>query len=417
MSPSVISADLHRLLYREGAVTLQSLGVWSLTIGERAMGDFGPVDVSAGLWHLPLRDLDDAAARDLEFFNDWLDHPLHDAYWDALDCQSRIPEITAPALLATGWYDIACGLLLDDYAALRRKAGSDVARQPRLIVGPWVHGLPEGDVNHGRHAHLAKQVHELFDWYDYWLKGEGELPEKPVKIFVMGTNEWREEEEWPLARAVYTPFYLHSGGDANTATGDGTLDDTQPGATEPSDTFTYDPSDPVPTNGGCFMAPGMGARGQRETEQRRDVLVYTSAPLSGALEVTGPIRMVLHAATSANDTDFTAKLCDVHPDGTSINLAEGIVRGRFREDGEDTPLTPGQIYEFDIDLWAISNVFLEGHRIRVQVSSSNFPQFDRNLNVHGTFARQTEFVAADQTIYHDAARPSHILLPIIPATE
>ena len=183
---------------------------------------------------------------------------------------------------------------------------------------------------------------------------------------------------------------------------------------EVSDTFTYDPQGPVITVGGCYMGPRMGAWDQKAIEFREDVLVYTSAPLTTPLEVTGPVRFVLYAATSGEDTDFTVRLCDVYPDGTSINLVEGIVRGRFREEGKEQPLFPGKVYQYDIDMWATSNVFLEGHRLRVQVSSSNFPQFDRNLNVFGPFAQQSEFVLAKQTVYHDAQYASHIILPVIP---
>ena len=304
-----------------------------------------------------------------------------------------------------------------DYAALRNAAGSEAARNPRLIVGPWMHGAQVGDRDFGESADVwPLLIPEMFNWNDYWLRGLGTLPEKPVRIFVMGINQWRDEEDWPLARAVYKPFYLHSGGNANTVAGDGVLDEMECAAEESVDAFVYDPANPVPSIGGCFMGKEMGPRKQQEIENRADVLVYTSAPLSSNLEVTGPVKMALYAATSGEDTDFTARLCDVYPDGTSINIVEGIVRGRFREEGDDTPLVPGKVYRFDIDLWATSNVFLEGHRLRIQISSSNFPQFDRNPNLYGPFAQQTEYITANQTVYHDIQYPSHILLPLIMET-
>jgi len=414
MAPMVISADLRDLFYRNGAVCLDTGGGWAVGVGEREDGDHPKKDFETGMWHLPLMEADDVTGADVDFFNDWLAHPQRDAYWEALDRRPEIPNITAPSLLIGGWYDIAAGGMLEDYQALRASAGSDAARQPHLLMGPWMHGSQECDRDFGTEADVPLLFREMFDWNDYWLRGKGSLPDKPVHIFVMGINTWRREEDWPLARTVYTPYYIRSDGKANTAAGDGVLSETSASEEEAPDTYAYDPADPVPSVGGCFMGDGMGPRRQEQVERRQDVLVYTSAPLTEALEVTGPIRFVLYAATSGDDTDFTAKLCDVAPDGTSLNLAEGIVRGRFREDGKDTPLVPGEVYRFEIDLWATSNVFLEGHRIRVQVSSSNFPQFDRNLNVYGPFAQQTEFKTAAQTIYHDAERPSHILLPVIP---
>jgi len=416
MSPMVISADLRRLFYHGGAISLMSGGGWAVGVGEQEDGDHPNIDAEKGLWHLPLIDADNAAGADVDFFNDWVTHYTRDAYWDALDMRKEIPNITAPALLISGWYDIATGPQLEDYKTLQNAAGSESAQKPRLIVGPWAHGSQDGDVDFGlgKDGGLLTLLPEMFGWNDYWLRGVGELPNKSVKIFVMGINQWREEDDWPLARAEYKPFYIHSAGDAKTAAGKGVLDEIQCANDEQPDQFTYDPADPVPSNGGGYMGPLMGARNQKETEERHDVLVYTSAPLTAPLEVTGPIRFVLYAATSGNDTDFTAKLCDVYPDGTSINLANGIVRGRFREEGKEQPLTPGEVYRFDIDMWATSNVFLEGHRIRVQLSSSNFPQFDRNLNVFGPFAQQTEFVTAKQTVYHDAQKASHIILPVIP---
>ena len=414
MAPMVISADLRSLFYRNGAVALMSGGGWATGVGEREGGDHGKLDGTKGLWHLPLMEADDAAGVDVDFYNDWLTHYTRDAYWDALDMRKGFPDITARALLISGWYDIALGNQLADYEILRKTGGSEAARRPRLVVGPWVHGSETGDADYGKDGGVMTLLPELFGWYDYWLRGVGALPEKPVRIFVMGVNQWREEDDWPLARAEYRPFYIHSLGTANTAVGSGVLDEIRCAANETPDGFTYDPASPVPTKGGCFLGPNPGARNQEEIEDRDDVLVYTSAPLTSPLEVTGPIRFVLYAATSCNDTDFTAKLCDVYPDGMSLNLAEGIIRGRFREEGKEAPLTPGEPYRFEIDLWATSNVFLEGHRIRVQVSSSDFPQFDRNLNVYGPFAQQSEFVKADQTVYHDGERPSHILLPVIP---
>jgi putative CocE/NonD family hydrolase len=260
-------------------------------------------------------------------------------------------------------------------------------------------------------------VHEIqLRWFDHWLKSvdTGVLDEPPVKIFVMGENRWRDEREWPLARTRYTPYYFHSGGRANTAAGDGALSPWGAGE-EPPDHFVYDPDDPVPTRGGNTLIIAMGVQDQRPVETRSDVLVYTSDVVASALEVTGPVTVTLYAATSVRDTDFTAKLVDVRPDGYAQNVADGIIRARYRDSRErPTLVMPGAVSRFTIDLWATSHVFLPGHRIRVEISSSNFPRFDRNLNTGEDQANGRRWVTARQTVFHDQRYPSHIVLPIIP---
>jgi putative CocE/NonD family hydrolase len=257
-------------------------------------------------------------------------------------------------------------------------------------------------------------------WFDYWLRDEknGVMDEPPISIFVMGDNQWRTEAEWPLARTRYTPYYLHSGGAANTLHGDGTLAPEGPSA-EPVDTFVYDPRHPVPTRGGglcCWNAAlAAGAYDQRPVEARPDVLVYTTPPLENGVEVTGPIEVHLWAASSAPDTDFTAKLVDVHSCGYARNVQDGIIRARCSgPDGRATQIARGAIHEYVIDLAATSNVFKAGHRIRVEISSSNFPHFDRNPNTGHALGEDDELRPATQTILHDADHPSHIVLPIVP---
>jgi putative CocE/NonD family hydrolase len=258
-------------------------------------------------------------------------------------------------------------------------------------------------------------------FFDRWLKGmaNGVDEEAPVRIFVMGRNVWRDEMAWPLARARAVPYYLHGGGHANSLRGDGTLSPEPPGD-EPPDSYLYNPRDPVPTRGGglcCYPAAlAPGAFDQRPVEERSDVLVYSTPPLDQPVEVTGPISATLYAATSAPDTDFTAKLVDVAPDGFARNLTDSIIRARYRESRERASLVePGRVYAYTIDLWATSNVFLAGHRIRLEISSSNFPRFDRNLNTGRPIASETEMRPALQTIFHDGARPSRVTLPVVPA--
>jgi putative CocE/NonD family hydrolase len=255
-------------------------------------------------------------------------------------------------------------------------------------------------------------------WYDYVMKGaKNELAsDAPARIFVLGENVWRDEHEFPLARASTTRYYLHAAKAANTAAGDGTLSTVPPRA-ERADAFEYDPASPVRTIGGRLCCGGLppGPFDQSPNESRSDVLVYSTPPLAQDIEVTGFITMELYAATSAADTDFTAMLVDVDETGFARYLADGIIRARFRETtARATPIEPGKIYKYTVDLWATSNLFKAGHRIRVYVSSSNFPRFNRNLNTGEKTLGGSRFVRARQTVYHDADHPSAIVLPVIP---
>jgi len=263
-------------------------------------------------------------------------------------------------------------------------------------------------------------------WFDHWLKGidTGMLKEAPINLFVMGANAWRDEQEWPLARAVNTRYYLHSNGGANSLHGNGYLTTDLPDRDESaSDKYDYDPNNPVITRGGALLlSPEYppGPFDQQPTESREDVLVYTSGELKEDLEVTGPIKVHLWAVSSAPDTDFVARLVDVHDDGYAQNLTDGIIRARYRhfERGETPSLIePGKAYEYEIDLWATSNVFKAGHRIRLEVTSSNFPRWDRNPNTGHDFGTDTEMVVAHQTILHDAEHASYIVLPIVSVPE
>jgi putative CocE/NonD family hydrolase len=355
---------------------------------------------------------------------DYLRHPEDGPYWWAINLERQHTNVNIPMYHVTSWYDIFLRGGLAHFCGLRQHAmGAEAQARQKLLVGPWAHLFPytgptsrgTGDIDFGPHARI--ELHEMqLRWFDHWLKGldTGILEEPPVKIFVMGENVWRDEQEWPLARTHYTPYYLHSQGQANSAGGDGSLNPVAPGE-EPPDRFIYDPNDPVPTCGGNTLIIPMGVQDQRQVEGRQDVLVYTSAPLNAPLEVTGPVTMQLFAATSAPDTDFTAKLVDVRPDGYAQNLADGILRARYRESRlRPSSLTPGQVYALTIDLWATSHVFLPGHRLRLEVSSSNFPRFDRNLNTGEDQATGTRWQTATQTVFHDRRYPSHVVLPVIP---
>ena len=372
-------------------------------------------------WHVPLKTIDALEiSRVAPGYFEMLSHPSFDAYWKTFDVEARHPDFEVPAFHFTGWYDTLLSGTLRNFIGLRQHARTSRAREgQRIVIGPWTHARPTpasttiGSINFGPDAGFDQEA-VMVDWFDYWLKDKPTevLSRAPVRLFVMGANVWRDEQEWPLARAVPTPFYVHSDGTANTAAGDGRLTHTKP-AQEPADHFTYDPGRPVPTGprGGYSRTPF----DQREIERRSDVLVYTSERLASPIEVTGPIEMHLWAASSATDTDFTAKLVDVLPDGTARVLNDGILRARYRG-GTNTPelLTPGRAEEMVIDVGATSNQFGVGHRIRVEVSSSNFPRFDRNPNTGDAFGESAVMRTADQTVFHDKDHPSRIVLPIVP---
>ena len=361
------------------------------------------------------------------YFLDWLAHPTYDSYWKQWSIEDHYGQIDVPALTVAAWYDLFLGGSLRNYLGLKAHAATAAARdEQRLVIAVGGHSgwSPKvGDVNFGPAADFDDSATAL-DWYEYLFKGvhnEFANPD-PVRVFTMGTDKWQWEKSWPPADMRETRYYLHSGGKANSAAGDGTLSTESAGA-EPADGFVYDPGNPVPTTGGplCCDAAHLepGARDQRAVEARPDVLVYSTPPLAEDLELTGPVTLDLYAKSSAVDTDFTGKLVDVSPDGFARNVTEGILRVSFRDSlhnsmSAPTPIVPGKIYRYTIDLWATSNVFLKGHRIRLEVSSSNSPRFARNLNTGQNAASSARYVKATNTIYHDHAHPSALILPVIP---
>ncbi len=357
------------------------------------------------------------------YFLDWLAHPSYDDYWKRWSIEERYADINVPALSVAAWYDIFQGGSLRNYIGLKAHAGSEAARRgQRLLViigGHAGHGRNIGDLDFGPAAEEANETAIALRWYDYLLKGIANefSKERPVKIFVMGSNVWREEDDWPLARARNTKYYLHSSGKANSIAGDGTLSVAKPSA-EALDHFVYDPADPVKTTGGplcCNLAHLMaGPQDQRPIEARDDVLVYSSPAMGSDVEVTGPVALELYAKSSAVDTDFTAKLVDVYPDGSAQNLTEGIVRARYRDSQERPELMhPEEVYKFAIDLWSTSNLFRKGHKLRLEISSSNFPRFDRNLNTGSYDRKSVEMIKATNSVLHDQQHPSALIVPIV----
>ena len=429
------SNTFHNWVYTGGAFQLAFNLSWCISTDARTQQPHylwlpEEMHLSTLFWHLPLITSDEAAGRSVRHWKDWVNHPTYDDYWRSLSpIDEHYDDIEVASYSMAGWFDVFLQGSLNNFMGVSEHGKTEKARRSqKIIVGPWIHNLgalgtesKTGDIDFG-HTALLDLYEEQVRWFDYWLKGidNGILDEPRVKVFVMGANRWREADEWPLPETVYTPYYLHSGGGATSLFGDGLLDTNQP-EREPPDRYVYDPEHPVMTIGGstCCGEQGlpvsMGPRDQRPNEYRPDVLVYTGPLLDREIEVTGPVKVVLYASSSATDTDFTAKLVDVFPDGYAMNVAEGILRARYRDSWESpTLLEPGRAYRFEIDLWSTSNCFLEGHRMRVEISSSNFPHYDRNPNTGHPFGQDAELQVARQTVYHDGEHQSHILLPVVP---
>jgi uncharacterized protein len=386
-------------------------------------------DALGGTKVLPLRAYPILSVPETEdlapYFADWLAHPNFDEYWKQWSIEDHYGQIQVPVLSFAAWYDIFLGGSLKNYVRLKTEAGTEAARKGQgLAVSVGGHaGVSStgkvGAVEFGDKLY-ADGDEAMLRWYDWLLKGQanGVEKEKPVKIFVMGKNEWREEEDWPLARAKNTRYHLHSTGGANGLSGNGSLATATP-LDEKSDQYVYDPSAAVPTIGGplcCGALPtGIGPEDQRSAEARGDVLVYTTPAFAKDTEVTGPVSLDLYVSSSAVDTDFTGMLVDVWPNGFAQNLTSGILRMRYRNSQERAELAnPGEVYHITVDLWATSNVFLAGHKLRLEVSSSNFPRFDRNLNTGEEQARATRMIKATNVVYHDKAHPSALIVPIVP---
>ncbi len=407
----IVSTDFREMFHPGGAFSLESALFWAVRSHGAKDEDPSFDALERGFDGFPMIEADDRAVGDVRFFNDWATHTEADAYWSAIDGENRARTIKAPVLLMAGWYDPFLPTQLRDFETLRREADPHVAAQSRLIVGPWTHAdpvrFPDGSTaGDYRPASLAPSI----PWFDHHLLGRplDDSLVAPVRIYVMGENVWRDEKEWPLARTQYTPFYLGSAGRANSSSGDGRLNLEQPTAGEPADTYTYDPRRPVPSRGGAMLGPRAGIAIQNDVEAREDVLVYSTGPLEGDLEVTGRVSAVLYVATTAPNTDFTAKLIDVHPDGKAYNISDGILRRAYPSAPQAAP------HEIVIEMWPTSMLFRRDHRIRIEVSSSNYPRYDRNPNTGRDIPTETTPAAATQTVYHAASAPSRIILPVIP---
>jgi uncharacterized protein len=430
--PVVSAADFHNgWIYEGGAFRLGFVAAWAAQFLALTQLDRLPLSpqelqnkrekildgvgrLRRSLSHLPLMELP-LLEGVAPYFREWLAHPDDGDYWQRFNIITHHERVTAPALHVGGSYDLFVSGALRNYVGLRKHAATEHARAgQRLLFGPWVHGSLQstqsvvGQRDFGWRSMVSLTETKL-TWFDHWLRDvDNEVASQaPVRVYVMNSG-WRHEQEWPLEGTEWTRFYLHSAGRANSLNGDGRLSRDTPGS-EPSDVFLYNPLNPTPTGGAD------GIYDQRPVEARFDVLVYSTPPLSEPLEVTGPVTVVLHAASSAPDTDFTAKLVDVAPDGYAANLCDGIIRARYRDSlAHPELMQPGETYQFTIDLNATGNLFVAGHQIRLEIASANFPKFDRNQNTGEPVALARQVRPAMQTVFHDSRYPSYVILPVIP---
>jgi uncharacterized protein len=386
-------------------------------------GDPGRVDLST----LPVVDVLKNAGLPPSEYERFASSTPEGDYFRKLEWLRAGETINVPALFFDSWYDYGPAETLELVSSLRKTAPEAAARANQFaIISPGTHCsymAPVERTTAGERdlGHASVDVLELqLDWYDYWMKGiQNGVTDRPaIQYYLMGRNEWRSAESWPVPGTRFTRLYMASHGKANSRTGDGRLSFDPPASGGDSDTFVYDPSDPVPSLGGHTCCTGKeteaGGYDQSAIEMRRDVLVYTSDVLAEGLEITGPVEVYLHVSSSAADTDFTAKFVDVHPDGRAFNVQEGALRMRYRRGfDKDLRMRPGEVYAIRLDLHATSNYFGPGHRFRLEVSSSNFPRWDRNLNTGGNNYDESRWIAARNTVHHSAEHPSYIVLPIV----
>ncbi|HEY4306040.1 MAG TPA: CocE/NonD family hydrolase [Gemmatimonadaceae bacterium] len=414
MAPSAASGDPWRIVPYEDMVFSPINVAWACLMRSRTLESTNDLDIGSALIHLPLSDLPQRlGCGDVKLWDRWLDHPTVDAYWRAHAVTTNIAKVKAPVLQISGWYDDSRGPI--DYTdALQKVPGHPYMR---LVMGPGAHkGVDYVAGDFGPESRVDTRMLQL-RWFDHYLLGKnnGVDREAPVNVFVFGDNKWRHEQTWPLARAVPAKWYVSSAGDARTSGGNGVLD-TIPPTGSPTDTFTYNPADPTPfLIDSRELETSLNEDYTQINAKRKDAVVFTSKALTKPIEITGEMRATLWASTDQKDTDWNVMLLDVFPDGHAERVQDGLMRARFRKGFDrEVLVAPNSVEQYDIDLWFTSRVFEAGHRMRVSISSSLFPKYDRNLNTGRNNERDSTFVVAHQTIVHDAAHPTHITLPVIP---
>ncbi len=440
ISPTTAPNDFWRNhFWRGGALNIGTLAMWAMrAIGPAALirakpdlAEMVPLlvklidDVDAFgevLQTLPLSEFEPTRPGDdafLPFFYEFLKHPVPDEWTASMLFANRHEQVKVPSLTIAGWHDLLLASDLEHFDGMRNNGGSESARSnSKLIVGPWAHASflhVVGDVDFGFRSNgmfldLKEDLTKLqLRWFDRWLKDEhnGIDEEAPVKLFIQGSNRWRDEQAWPLTRAIDTPWFLNE---------ENGLSPQTPNPNSLPKSYVYDPNDPCPTCGGGTLLPPQYAPGPRDQAPilgRRDVLCHTSEPLDRDLEVTGQVSAILFAATSGRDTDWIVKLCDVHPDGTTYSVCDGVLRASMRDGHTRQLVEPQAIIRYEVSLWSTAMLFKAGHRIRVLITSSDFPRYDRNPNTGELAHTATRLEPALQKIYLDNEHPSHILLPLV----
>ena len=418
IAPGDITLNRYRGTFRNGCLQLNTVGTWAISMMARRYQDLSSIDP----WHLPLAQMANAAGIPSSYFDQVIANPVPSPFWEERSLLAGYDAIRIPVLHWDGWYDNYLGPMLRDWRLLAD--ANAPRRHNHLLIGPWDHECSADKLGRAglmpvpasAFAHRWDHYAAFFDRYLMGLDN-GFGARGPIHYFTLGADRWRDAEDWPLPGTDFQSWYLHGKGRAITADGEGTLSREPPGE-ESHDSFVYDPTNPIAATLQMDCWAIAGAMGDRpEIEQRHDVLVYTSEPLKEPLELTGPITAELHAASSATDTDFTVVLADVFPDGRVNMIQDGILRTGFRDpDRAPQPIEPGRIYAFGIDLWATSYLVGEGHRLRVEISSSDFNRYDRNPNTGAPFGHSPDTIKAEQTVFHDAIHPSHIVLPVIRST-
>lgn len=390
---------------------------WCLhTAGRTSRDNLGKeIDWRKAFAQLPLINLDDYLGFNFPWWKDYFRHSCYDEYWERFSYENKHERVATPSLNIGGWCSSSdIDGTIRNFLGVTKKGKKLPPGAHKLLIGPWSHCkivTSYGEMNFEEEANIdLREV--MLRWFDYWLKGKdtGIMNEPPVEYFLMGANKWCTAQQWPPEGVVFTRYYIHSGGRANSLLGDGLLTTDSP-VDEPCDQYNYDPKNPVFFPLGDFENVILD---QRVVERRDDVLVYTTPPLEEDINVIGPIRAQIFASSSAVDTDFVAKLVDVYPNDMAIYLTIGIVRARYRASfREPTLIQPGVIYEYNIDMSNTANQFKKEHRIRLEISSSAFPRFLKNQNTGKDTGTDTESIVARQRIYHNRDYPSYLELPIL----
>ena len=422
IAPTATFSSFYRNLYLGGAMRLSLITRWAAGNSQKPEGVEVTDDWRRTLLHLPMSEIDDEIGWSIPWLEGMLTHPEHDGYWKPTELTAEIVDLKLPMQHIVGYYDFFSRETVGNFSRMQGWAPDMATRErQQLILGPWDHGsigrAKVGDVDFGENAVIDKDGENL-KWFERYLKTDAANSPAvvvPVRYFSMGDNVWQEAQTWPPQGFTPTAFYLHSEGSANTGAGNGRLDYCPPVTAEPADSFKADPADPAPacpvTEKRPLIAATWAPADQRPIEKRNDVLVYTSEPYTEPLTFAGNAQAKLYVSADTPDADWVVKLIDVHPDGFAQNLAVGILRGRFRDsESQPTPLEPGKEYEITVDLGPIAAQIGAGHRLRVDICGAYFPLFDRNPNTgEGPFGRGTKI--ATEKVYHDAVRPSRIILP------